>query len=72
MNKKLSTITPKDLSYISDAFNWNLILIKKLQFYMNSTNDEKLCSKLNEVYDMNVKHANTLANILKGEQKNGR
>ena len=32
-------ISTKDLSYIEDMLNWNFILIKKINNYINEVND---------------------------------
>jgi len=32
-------ISTKDLSYLEDMLNWNFILIKKLNNYINEVND---------------------------------
>lgn len=35
-------ISTKDLSYLEDMLNWNFILIKKLNTYINEVNDNSV------------------------------
>lgn len=35
-------ISTKDLSYLEDMLNWNFILIKKLNNYINEVNDSNV------------------------------
>lgn len=35
-------ISTKDLSYIEDMLNWNFILIKKINNYINDVNDNSV------------------------------
>ena len=50
-------ISAKDLSYIEDMLNWNFVLIKKVNNYLNLVKDDnverilsKACKDLNNNY----------------------
>ena len=51
-------ISTKDLSYIEDMLNWNFILIKKINNYINDVND-------NSVKRILIKTKNSLLNDYK-------
>lgn len=48
-------MTEKDLLYLSDAFNWNLIALKKYKVYEEFTNNDtsKLIQKLIKLHEDN-------------------
>ena len=48
-------MTEKDLLYLSDAFNWNLIALKKYKVYEEFTKDKtsKLIEKLIKLHEDN-------------------
>lgn len=48
-------MTEKDLLYLSDAFNWNLIALKKYKAYEEFTKDKtsKLIEKLIKLHEDN-------------------
>lgn len=66
MKKIPEMISTKDLAYITDMFNWNMIVVNKLDFYLDNISDEELITKFQSIRDMHCKNANTLCNLLKG------
>lgn len=65
--KKIPKMTStKDLAYISDMFNWNMIIINKIDFYTPQIEDKDLIVHFKEVRDMHYKNANELIKLLKG------
>ncbi len=65
MKKVPNMITSKDLAYIGDMFNWNIILINKLNYYISTVTDETLTTKFRNLVDMHTKNANELLKILR-------
>lgn len=57
-------MTEKDLLYLSDAFNWNLIALKKYKVYEEFTTDKttKLIEKLIKLHEDNC---NEILSMLK-------
>lgn len=57
-------MTEKDLLYLNDAFNWNLIALKKYKVYEEFTNNDtsKLIKKLIKLHEDNC---NDILSILK-------
>ena len=57
-------MTEKDLLYLSDAFNWNLIALKKYKVYEEFTNNDtsKLIEKLIKLHEDNC---NEILSMLK-------
>lgn len=57
-------MTEKDLLYLNDAFNWNLIALKKYKVYEEFTTDNtsKLIEKLIKLHEDNC---NEILSILK-------
>ncbi len=66
MGKVPKMISTKDLSYISDMFNWNMILVNKLNLFLEEVTDEEMKTLFSNALDMHTKHANNLIGILKG------
>ena len=59
-------ITGKDLNYLSDSFEWNILSLKKTNDSIPKVNDEEIKSILKEacnLFDANLK---TILNILEG------
>jgi len=57
-------MTEKDLLYLNDAFNWNLIALKKYKVYEEFTNNDtkKLIEKLIKIHGDNC---NNILSMLK-------
>lgn len=57
-------MTEKDLLYLNDAFNWNLIALKKYKVYEEFTNNDtsKLIKKLIKLHEDNC---NEILSMLK-------
>ena len=45
MEKVPNMISTKDLLYIGDMFNWNMIAAKKMELFLNEIQDEE-CNKM--------------------------
>lgn len=57
-------ISTKDLSYLEDMLNWNFILIKKINHYLEEVKDEDVYNKFNESRDELLKNYNDILNTL--------
>ena len=57
-------ISTKDLSYLSDMFEWNFIAAKKALHYSNEVKNEELKKELDKVYKMHEKHLKKILEIL--------
>ena len=57
-------ISTKDLIYIEDMLNWNFILIKKINNYLNCVKDENVIDVLNKAYKDLNKNYNELLSVL--------
>jgi hypothetical protein len=60
----MKNISKKDLDYISDSLNWNFILFKKLDFFINICEDEDLKKELKKTRDVHKEHYSFLLDIL--------
>jgi len=57
-------ISTKDLSYLEDMLNWNFILIKKINHYLNEVKDEDVYKKLDKASQDLLKNYNDILNTL--------
>ena len=64
MNSVPNIISTKDLSYIEDMLNWNFVLIKKINNYLNYIKDENVINVLNKSYKDLINNYNELLGIL--------
>ncbi len=69
MEKIPNMISTKDLSYISDMFNWHLVAAKKYEYYLNQCEDQQCVKKLEELYDLHYSICNDLINLLESGDK---
>ena len=69
MKKVPNMISTKDLAYIEDMFNWNMILVHKLDLYLDSVTDDQIVEKLSSLRDMHLGNCCELINILEGKSK---
>ena len=70
MEQVPTIISTKDLSYLSDMFEWNYIAMKKTNDMVNKTQDEdikKILEKGCNLFDQNMKE---VINILNNGGKN--
>ena len=58
-------ISTKDLSYIEDMLNWNFILIKKLNNYINEVNDTGVKRILNKTKNSLLNDYKTILDYIK-------
>ena len=65
MEQVPAIISTKDLSYLSDIFEWNFIAAKKALHYSNQVQNEELKKELDKVYKMHEKKLKKLLKILK-------
>ncbi|MDD2505421.1 MAG: spore coat protein [Bacilli bacterium] len=66
MKKIPNMISTKDLSYISDMFNWNIVAAKKYDYYLNQCEDEECVKLLNELSDLHHQICEDLLNLIEG------
>ncbi len=59
-------ISTKDIAYIKDMFNWNYILFKKYDNYLENIEDEEICKLTNELSNLHFNNCNELLNLLEG------
>lgn len=62
-------ISTKDLSYISDAFNWNFIMAKKCNNYIDLACDEEVKDAIKGCFKLHKDICNKLIDIIEGELK---
>lgn len=65
MEQVPAIISAKDLSYLSDMFEWNFIAAKKALHYSNEVQNEELKKELDKVYKMHEKHLKKILELLK-------
>lgn len=64
MNNVPNMISGKDLHYITDMLNWNLIALKKARHYLSHIKDEDVKMAVQKSYDLHKKHYMFLLNLL--------
>lgn len=64
MNETPNIITPKDLLYIEDMMNWNLIMNKKIDVFLDLIEDSEVKEILTKTKKMHSKHFKELLNTL--------
>ena len=72
MKKTPKMISTKDLSYISDMFNWNNTMIHKLNHYIEEETDEALLSLLDGTLDIIESNVQKLTKLLESGDSNGK
>lgn len=60
-------ITSKDNSYIKDIFNWNYILFKKYNDYINNIENQQILKITNELINLHFNNCNLLISLLEGD-----
>lgn len=65
MEQVPAIISTKDLSYLSDMFEWNFIAAKKTLHYINEVTDDEIKKELEKVYKMHEKNLNKILELLK-------
>lgn len=60
-------LTPKDIAYIEDIFNWNDILINKLKFYLDFVDDNKVINEFDSLIKMHNQICTKLEDALRGD-----
>lgn len=69
MEKVPNMISTKDLMYISDMFNWNLIAAKKFELFLNEVQDEKCTKILNDLCNTHYQICADLTGLLEEGEK---
>ena len=72
MKKTPKMISTKDLSYISDMFNWNNTMIHKLNHYIEEKTDEALLSLLDSTLEIVENNVQKLTKLLESGDSNGK
>lgn len=65
MEQVPAIISTKDLSYLSDMFEWNFIATKKALHYNNEVQNEEIKKELDKIYKMHEKHLKKILELLK-------
>lgn len=65
MEQVPAIISTKDLSYLSDIFEWNFVAAKKTLHFSNEVNDEEIKKELDKTYKMHEKHLKKILELLK-------
>lgn len=65
MNTVPLMISTKDLTYITDMFDWNFIASKKAHHFANEITDPDIKELIERVSNMHAEHCRKLANILR-------
>lgn len=60
-------ITEKDLLYLEDMFNWNIIIRNKINYYLNLVDNKEVINMLNNLLEM---HHNNLEDIISYMEEN--
>lgn len=64
MDQVPTMISSKDLDYIKDMLNWNFIIIKKANHYLEHIQDEEVAALIGKVVEMHRKQFNTILGFL--------
>ncbi|MDD2489734.1 MAG: spore coat protein [Bacilli bacterium] len=65
MDKVPAMISTKDLDYIKDMLNWNLVAAKKANHYLSHVQDEEVKTIIENVALMHTNHYNFILNFLR-------
>ena len=64
MNEVPKMISTKDLSYLEDMMNWNLVFSKKCRMYKDLITDKDVKELITDIAKMHTEHYEKLLNIL--------
>lgn len=70
MNKTFS-LSPKDISYLSDGYEWNKILLTKIDFYTIYCEDEETCKLLKKLKKCHNDICDKILQLLEDGEANG-
>ncbi len=62
-----SMISTKDLSYIKDMFNWNIVALKKFNVYSEYISDLDIMNIVNKLITLHEENAKELLDVLGSE-----
>ena len=57
-------ISTKDLSYLEDMLNWNFIVLKKINHYINESKDEDIINMFDKCYNELLNNYNDILCVL--------
>ncbi|MFA7120680.1 MAG: hypothetical protein WC277_04325 [Bacilli bacterium] len=69
MEKVPNMISTKDLLYIGDMFNWNMIAAKKFELFLNEIQDEECNKTINKLCNMHYQICADLTDLLEEDGK---
>lgn len=61
-------ISTKDLSYLSDMFEWNYIAFKQINHFIEEVKDNEIKELLESIRNMHEDHLRFIVSILKKEE----
>ena len=61
-------ISTKDLTYLSDMFNWNYNAFKKINHFIDEVTDVEIKETLERIRNMHEDHLRYIISILKQEE----
>ena len=61
-------ISTKDLSYLSDMFEWNYTALKQINHFMGEVKDNEIKELLESIRNMHEDHLRFIVSILKKEE----
>ena len=61
-------ISTKDLSYLSDMFEWNITAFKQVNHFIGEVKDEEVKELLESLRNMHEEHLHFIVSILKKEE----
>ncbi len=64
MNQPPAMISTKDLSYISDMFEWNFVAAKTIHHFETELMDQEIKTLFKKIYKMHCGICNKLVKIL--------
>lgn len=70
MKKIPKMLSTKDLSYISDIFNWNLVASKKIESFIKTCKDDELLKEFEKANKLHLKTCNEMIDLLKEFESN--
>ena len=65
MEQVPAIISTKDLSYLSNMFEWNFVAAKKALHYSNQVTNEDIKKELDKVYKIHQNNLNKILELLK-------
>lgn len=70
MKKVPKMITAKDVDYIKDMFDWNMVAYKKIDYFKNDISSEKMAELFITIADMHYSFCEKLISLLESGDDN--